>query len=297
MEDLALSLHDLYFVHCHQIVPKSQEAVFKQLLRESMAFNSENPIGIRSKSTANALPRHAPHRMVTYETGISIDMEHSGHFSIDPSPAPPPPRAQFEAFAVDRSPMNGLNPFDSPFSFHPNVISQRSNRALIGGREVDENGNGRNGSGSISDRTRNGMASSSPLLSPRPHPMVNVAPSSALRVSYDCIPQHIDGGLLSSGIFLPYKQWCESSIIRHTEQAGECLDQMKKESNVLAALHRNKTLSETRGHSLYADTDNDSDTETVDGAETGGGGGGGAFLDEDDGDDDDDDGTYFVNGN
>ena len=40
---------------------------------------------------------------------------------------------------------------------------------------------------------------------------------------------HIDGGLLSSSIIFAYKQWCEESIIRYTQSAGECLDAMKKE--------------------------------------------------------------------
>eukprot|EP01084_Bolivina_argentea_P142281 249973_1 len=65
----------------------------------------------------------------------------------------------------------------------------------------------------------------------------------------------LDRGLLSCNIFLAYKQWIESRIIRYTEEAGECLDQMKKESNQLEALHRD-TVHKSSVNMLYDGDDN-----------------------------------------
>jgi len=200
LEQLELSRHDLYFVHCHQTVPRSQEAAFKQLVRESAA-----------NGVSNVLPRRSPLGIARY------DDDGDSPPAIEPSPAPPPPRS-----------VSG----DGVFSFHPAVISRKSNRRLIGA-----------GTGGVGGGVGGGDA-------------VNVP--SARQIHFECIPQHIDGGLLSAGIFVAYKQWTEASIARHTEAAGECLDQMKKESNVLAAIQRGNGLN-----SLYG----------------GGGCGGGAFLD------------------
>ena len=43
-EDIELYRHDLYYVHCHQIIPKSQENVFQQMLKQSVAYNQNNPL-------------------------------------------------------------------------------------------------------------------------------------------------------------------------------------------------------------------------------------------------------------
>jgi len=125
---------------------------------------------------------------------------------------------------------------------------------------------------------------------------------NAYNISYYCIPRNIDGGMLSSSIFLAYKQWCESSIIRYTEQAGMCLDQMKKESNMLEYLHREtilktpaENLYDDHAQTLYEDDDDDDGFPWMNGHGSAGaavgGGGGGLLLDLPDDIDDHHDGS------
>ena len=75
------------------------------------------------------------------------------------------------------------------------------------------------------------------------------------------ILKSLNDGILSSSIFLPYKQWIESSIIRYTEQAGECLDQMKKQSNSLESLHRTTIQRE---NDIYGDDLDENDDQNDD---------------------------------
>ena len=46
-------------------------------------------------------------------------------------------------------------------------------------------------------------------------------------IHYSNIPKYIDGGLLSSNTFLPFKHWCETKILEYTDKAGGLLDEMK----------------------------------------------------------------------
>ncbi len=82
------------------------------------------------------------------------------------------------------------------------------------------------------------------VISAEMHEMISMINDST---NYTNIASHIDGGLLSSHTFLPFKQWIESSVHRYTESANDCLDQMKKESQMLESIHR-KTV-----HSVYDD--------------------------------------------
>jgi len=130
------------------------------------------------------------------------------------------------------------------FAFEPTVITEKQNPFLVGSRSDNDN----NMSSKVNEKYER---------------------KNAFNISYYCIPSQIDGGIVSSSIFLPYKQWCESSIIRYTEQAGECLDQMKKESNMLEHIHRT-TITKSPMQDLY-DDDDDEDGFV--------GGGGGLLLD------------------
>ena len=74
--------------------------------------------------------------------------------------------------------------------------------------------------------------------------------------SYFQIPEYLEGGLLSSGIFIAYKHWCESSIVRFTEKAGEYLTDMKRESEQLEELQRqNINRIQYVSNTIYDDND------------------------------------------
>ena len=407
-EDIELYRHDLYYVHCHQIIPKSQESVFQQMLKQNVAYNQNNPLHDKSmydedydedtqehkdiveddvifdnkpngsSKKGQKLPLAPPPTAVhtpLYNTTIRNNGELSIGYNTGSSTKPkrtdiatvktklerhskklerenmekllkehknaedpdgdddddslkeqPSPSQHFggqrsimslmQSNGKNVQPMMPMVPVNTPhgnkllqdmtasaitqpsmpgnviteneedtiinhgerdrptFGFTPSVISQHSNPILLGGIEDEDDDDD-------DDRMK--------VPTPSTTKSDDFYKKNAYNISYYCIPQHIDGGILSSSVFLPYKQWCESSIIRYTDQAGECLDAMKKESNMLEHLHRT-TITRSPLEDLYDDDGDDDDDDDPDGIVKGLKvmGGGGLLLGYDANNDNDD---------
>ena len=376
-EDIELYRHDLYYVHCHQIIPKSQQNIFQQMLKQNVAYNQNNPLHDKyndidndndndndlqfededivdddmifnntnngkngSSSSSKLLPQAPPPTAVhtplyndnndNKERGIigfnngktdnskrtdiasvktklerhskkmerdkminilndddninDDEIERNGGFREVPSPSHFGGQRSIMSLMQSNNNKNiqPIVPTNTPhgnklllqdmkqatmnmiiteneeddtiyidrpsFGFTPSVISQNSNPNLIGYDEEE-------------DHNENITPSNEELYK-----------KNAFNISYYCIPSHIDGGILSSSIFLPYKQWCESSIIRFTDQAGECLDQMKKESNMLEHLHRT-TITKSPLEDLYDEEEEEEEEDNNNNDIINGGGG------------------------
>lgn len=393
-EDIELYRHDLYYVHCHQIIPKSQQNIFQQMLKQNVEYNQNNPLHDKYNDNNN-MDHHQLLHEHEHEDIVDDDMifntpnnNNNGSSSSRLLPQAPPPTAvhtplynTLDDNGNDKGTMIGFNNHSSgskrtdiatvktKLERHSkklekdkmmNILAEENKNEDMDDDEIERNGGyreipspshfgGQRSIMSLMQSNNNGninniqpiVPTNTPhgnrlLVQPPPIGMVqtggsingiiaeneedeatlsdrpsfgftpsvisrnsnpnligyedekkedinnNITPQNeeifkknAFNISYYCIPENIDGGILSSSIFLPYKQWCESSIIRFTDQAGECLDQMKKESNMLEHLHRT-TITKSPLEDLY----DDDDDEVVDDAHNNfdGIGGGGLLL-------------------
>lgn len=95
-------------------------------------------------------------------------------------------------------------------------------------------------------------------------------PQRTLRAAQKGTPaHHLDNGLLSCALFLPFRACVDSAMRCSVDRCGDLLDAMKAESASLAALHRDTVVG---SNDMYG---------SVSPLSGGGGGGGGALLDGD----------------
>eukprot|EP01084_Bolivina_argentea_P069733 126823_1 len=226
--DIELYKNDLYYIHSHQIIPKAQKNMFDQLLKYNTSYNQNNPIYTNDNIITPNIIAPAPP-----PTAIHTPLHNNNvNNNLD-----------FNNILPSKSSISNIDIIKNKLERHSKQLkkeeminisksthysSEKSIMSLIDNNGINNTNN-------------------------------NNTHNNNNRINYYNIASNIDSGILSSSIFLPYKQWIELSIIKHTEQANECLDQMKKESNMLEQIHRN-TIHDNDNNKLYNGNNNNNNT-------------------------------------